>query len=425
MSRWLVAAAAVLCLAGYVFVYSTGRAWPPIRSDGFSYYVYLPSWFIYHDTTLAPVARDCCGGDFPAFTAIVRWPGTRRWVDAHPIGVAVMQAPFFLAAHALTRWTNLPPDGFSLYYQHAAGLAGTVWIVAGLWVLRGLLRRHFSEGVAAATLVTILLGTNLYHYATFDTSYSHPYSFFLIAALLDLTDRWHRDGERHPVLLGLAAGLIVLTRHTNALALIVFPLYGVADTCSPGGAWRRLVRDRTAIGRAAAVAALAIAPQLLLYYQATGRLLVSSYGSLGFDFGSPHVFGVLFSVQKGVFFWSPILLLAVAGIFAARGSARAFALPCLLFLALDTYLIASWWDWQFGASYGHRGFVDCLPMLSIGLAVVYSRAAGRRRTMYVTAALACAAVALSVVQMLQYWNGVVPFSDTTWDQYRHIFLRLR
>ncbi len=90
-------AAALLCAAAYVFVYGTGRANPPIRSDGYSYYVYLPAWFIYGDPSLTAVARDCCGGEFPAFTAIIRWPGTRRWVNAHPIGVAILQAPFFLA----------------------------------------------------------------------------------------------------------------------------------------------------------------------------------------------------------------------------------------------------------------------------------------------------------------------------------------
>ncbi len=79
MSKWIVAWAAVLCFAGYVFVYASGRADAPIRSDGFSYYVYLPSWFIFHDPSLAATARDCCGGDFPAYTAIIRWPGTRRW----------------------------------------------------------------------------------------------------------------------------------------------------------------------------------------------------------------------------------------------------------------------------------------------------------------------------------------------------------
>src|SRR5206468_11539646 len=99
-STWTLRAAAALCLAGYVFVYAGGRAGNPIRSDGFSYYVYLPSWFLFHDTTLSAVARDCCGGVFPAYTAIIRWPGTRRWVNAHPIGDEITQAPLFAVAHA-------------------------------------------------------------------------------------------------------------------------------------------------------------------------------------------------------------------------------------------------------------------------------------------------------------------------------------
>src|SRR5688572_5994142 len=127
MSKRAVIAAALICAAAYVFIYATGRANPPVRSDGYSYYVYLPAWFIYGDSSLASVARDCCGGEFPAFTAIIRWPGTRRWVNAHPIGVAVMQTPFFLAGHALTKWSNLSPDGFTLYYQHAAGISGVFW----------------------------------------------------------------------------------------------------------------------------------------------------------------------------------------------------------------------------------------------------------------------------------------------------------
>ena len=208
----------LLCLTGYVFVYSTGRASEPIRSDGFSYYVYLPSWWLFHDPTLAAVARDCCGGTYPDFTAIIRWPGTRRWVNAHPIGVALMQAPFFLVADALSWWTNLSRDGFTLYYQHAVGIAGLAWTMAGLWVLAGVLARHFSRGVTTATLVALLFGTNLYHYATYDSFYSHSSSFFLVAALIDLTERWHGSPtRRRTLLLGAVAGLIVLVRHTNIL----------------------------------------------------------------------------------------------------------------------------------------------------------------------------------------------------------------
>jgi hypothetical protein len=426
-------AAAILCVAGYVFVYATGRANPPVRSDGFSYYVYLPSWFIYGDSTLGAVARDCCGGEFEPFTAIIRWPETRRWVNAHPIGVAILQAPFFLIGHGLTKWSNLSPDGFTFYYQHAAGLSGTWWTLAGLFVLRLLLRRRFSDGVTAATLGALLLGTGLYHYATFDSSYSHAYSFFLLAAFLYLTDCWYDDrahARSDPrvftsILLGLVAGLIVLTRHTNALFLLVFPLYGVTDGASLRAAAGRLSLRWPEVAIMVLVGTMVIAPQLAIYYQATGRLFVSSYGELSFHFLSPHLWGVLFSVQKGLFFWSPLLLGAVAGFVVSDRKKLPFLTGTVVVMMLNTYLIASWWDWQFGASYGHRGFIDVLPLLAFGLAAFFewSAAGVTRRTAVIL--LTTAAVALSVFQMLQYWNGVLPMSDLTWDQYRAIFLRLR
>lgn len=438
MSKLVIAAAAALGLAAYVFVYATGLADRPIRSDGVSYYVYLPSWFIFHDTTLRELARDCCGGEFPEYTAIIRWPGTRRWVNAHPIGVAILQAPFFIAAHLLTRWSNLSPDGFSFYYQHGAGLAGLFWMIAGLMVLRTLLRRQFSDRVAAATLFGITFATNLFHYGTYDSSYSHVYSFFLFASFMLLTDDWYRRPTRStPILLGLVAGLIVLTRHTNALFLIVFPLYGMsgvaqafrpAATATGDGLRARvsqLAARRGDLALIAAAAFVTVLPQLAIYYQATGHFLISSYGSLGFNFTAPALYGVLFSVQKGVFFWSPLLLVAAAGLPLTRGPARALALPGALFLIVNTYIVASWWDWQFGASYGHRGFVDALPVFALGLATLFDRAAFSVRARWIGGCALSLAAALSMFQMYQYWSGVMPMSDTTWEQYRAAFLRLR
>ena len=410
--KLFLAAAASACVAAYIWVYATGLAPTPIRADGFTYYVYLPSWFLYHDATLASVADDCCGGEFPD-AAIIRWPGTRRWVNAHPIGVAVMQAPFFAIAHALTRWSNLTADGFTMYYQHAAGLAGLVWSMAGLWILGIFLRRHFSVGVAIATLATILFGTNLFHYSTFDSTYSHAFSFFLFAAFLALADRWEQDNRlRTTALAGVTAALIVLVRHPNVLLLVCFAPWFLRD-----------VQRAAAMG---AVFLLAIAPQLAIYYQATGRPIVSSYGELGFDFASPRLFGVLFSPQKGLFFWSPLLLLACAGfVLLARsgGAARRFVVPCVAFLVIDTYVIASWWDWQFGGSFGHRGFADTLPLFALGLAAFYQWTRARRARYYSAAVVVCLAVALNLFQSAQYWNHLLPISDITWEQYRAAFLR--
>lgn len=398
---WL---AAGVCLAAYVFVFATGRAGPPIRSDGFSYYVYLPSWLLYRDASLQKVADDCCGGEFPAFTSIVRWPGTNRWVNAHPVGVAVLMAPFFVAAHLLTRWTSLSPDGFTLYYQHAAGLAGLFYTVAGLWLLRRLLDRHFTAGPVAATLFAVLFGTSLLHYATHDSTWSHAFSFFLCAALLERLDAWQED-RSDPVTIGLIAGLMILVRHPDAIVPIAFvPVR---------------VRSNAARLTVALVAMLVVLPQLAIYWRATGRPIVSSYGSLGFTFLSPHLFGVLLGVRKGLFFWAPVLLAGIAGAAWIPASLRWLRTPAAIVLVIQTYLIASWWDWQFGASFGHRGFVDLYPVFAAGLAAFFQRVAVMRAPLRaawsIAAGLLCA---LALYEMTLYWNGVLPQSDTTWAQYR-------
>jgi len=325
-----------------------------------------------------------------------------------------MIAPFFAVAHALTRWTNLPPDGFSLYYQHAAGLAGLAYGLVGLWFLRRLLRRHFSETIADVSIVSMLAGTSLYHYMTFDSAWSHAFSFALCAALLERLDAWSADTPpADAVFIGAIAGVMILVRHTNA---IVPALLGAAL------AWHDR-SFRRALPTAIATAAICVLPQLVVYYRASGHWIISSYGSLGFTWTAPHIAGVLVSPAKGLFFWAPLLVAAVAGLAWLPPALRRWRAPIAAILVVDTYVIASWWDWQFGASYGHRGFVDVYPLLAPGLAATCTRAARRPSIRAAAAIVVVLLCALSLFQMLQYWYGVMPMSDTTWTQYRAAFLK--
>jgi hypothetical protein len=337
-------------------------------------------------------------------------------MNPHPIGVALLTMPFFIAARVLTWWSNLPPDGFSLYYQHAAGLAGVAAFLAGVAIVHRVLSRHFSPGVTIATLVTVIFGTNLFHYGVFESTFSHAFSFCLIAALVDLTDRWFVVAN-WPTSLGLAvvSALIVLTRHPNAIFLLIVPL---ADP-------RRFWAERRRVLEMAAIGAIGLAPQLLIYRVATGRWLVSAYSEVGsFSFASPHLWGVLFSVQKGLFFWSPVLLLAIAGFLLPGEWERRFRLPAAIIFVTQTYLIASWSDWQFGASFGHRGFTDGLALAAIFIAAFFHWLSKRPEAIRRGAGVAVAGlVVLSTAQMIQYWLRILPLANTTWDQYRSLFLR--
>ena len=425
--RWFPAFVIGLGLAAELCIYHFQWADAPIRSDGVSYYVYLPSVVLHGSPRLGAIANHIYGGHFPWWTGILEWPNTSWWLNPHPIGVALLMLPFFLVAHLLTLWSNLPPDGFSRYYQMAAAVSGLVYGALGLALLQRQLARAFSDGVVLATLVSIAFGTNLFHYLTFDASYSHAYSFFLASALVWLTATWHDQPTRSlAAQLGLVAGLLVLVRHTNGLLWLIPLLYGVGSSVTVR---QRLTLLRERIGDVltfAAVAGLCLLPQLLLYRSISGSWLIFGAYQLysqTFDFSRPDLLGVLFSVQKGLFFWSPLLLAGLAGFVVMPPALRNFRLGSLLVLVALTYLIASWF--HFGGSYGHRGFTDVLPLLALPLASIYGWLAHRPLAVCsAAAAVSAAAVFLSVFQMLQYWLGVIPFNDTTWEQYRNAFLRL-
>jgi hypothetical protein len=427
-ARHFVAAAAVAAAVAYTALYGHIHGLPHFQSDGYSYYVYLPSVFIYHDVTLEKLANDWYGGPYPAFTGILRWPTSDRLLNLHPIGTAILMAPFFLVADRLTVWSNLPRDGFSLYYQHGAALAGIAYFLLGLALLRRMLRRQFSDGVVLATLICITWGTNLFHYAVFDGTFSHAYAFFLVCVWLRLVERWwDRPTAVCSLAIGAVAALNVLVRHTNAIFALVLPLYGIVHWSDLAGRALAL-RDRwRQLALAALAGSVVVAPQLALYKWITGEWFVNAYVThgMGFTFLSPHLMDVLFSTQKGLFFWSPILLLSVPGVFLAKGQARAFVWPAIVVFALQAWLIASWVEWQFGSSYGHRGFTDGFALAAPFIASTFAWAASHRKAVPLFAAATAAAVVLSVAQMIQYWIGVLPEANTTWAQYQDLFLRFR
>ena len=87
-------------------IYGLGLNGPPIRSDGFGYYSYLPSFFIYNDISMEWLANTDLKSlaDYPSslgWTGISRYGNTGKYLDKYGIGVAILQAPFFLVSNVL------------------------------------------------------------------------------------------------------------------------------------------------------------------------------------------------------------------------------------------------------------------------------------------------------------------------------------
>ena len=108
-----------------------------------------------------------------------------------------------------------------------------------------MLRRQFGDGVVLATLICLTWGTNLFHYAVFDGTFSHAYAFFLVCAWMWLVEAWwerptlwrsvgHRRRGR---------AQLILVRHTNAIFVLLLPLYGIVSWRDVTGARARAARS--------------------------------------------------------------------------------------------------------------------------------------------------------------------------------------
>jgi hypothetical protein len=387
---------------------------PPLRSDALGYYAYLPAALLDHDLTMQ-TRMQLLGEPVPGTYHV---PETGQLLNKYPIGVALLTLPFFVVGHVLSIVFGQPLDGHAPLYQMVAGLAGPVYAVLGLVLLERLLRREVPHWIALVTLVCILPGTNLYNYATLDASYSHAFSFFLITLLLYLVPLWYeRPTLARTCGLALVCGLIVLVRNTNGIAWLFVPLYGVTTWAAAGERLRWLWHRRGRVLLAAGLVLLLLLPQLFYWHAMSGRWLLNAYGSEGLHYWrKPQIWGVLFGIQRGLFVWSPVLLLSLPGLWLMLQRRHPLIVPLLLVLLLVLYITASWHDQSYGAAYGPRVLVDWLALLALPLALWLASLRGRVLR-GAALALCCLLVMLSVGQTYKYWQGIVDEYNPTWAEY--------
>ncbi len=411
-----VSAVLFLGLAALSLIYSLRLNYPPIRSDGFGYYVYLPGFLIFRDPGLTSVGLWRFHGPFPAWTGVLPWQDSGQYLIKYTMGEAVLIMPFFGLACVVANFGDIKVDGFRWPFQYAAAFAGLFYMVAGLRLLWGALERHFNRQTILPVLLALTFGTDLFHYGTYDALFSHVFSFFLFCAFLNLVEGIYGGGSwRHCLGAGVVAGLILLTRPTNGLWLLFGVFYGVTSARALGRRLRALPHRLGALACVVLPAAAVASLQLFYWKAITGSFVIYSYGEERFSFDAPDFVGLLFSVDRGLFFWSPVLLAAVPGFLLLRRSAKTLVLPLLVFLPLNVYLQSCWGQWGHDQSgFGQRAFVDSLPAFAIGLCALYDRLRPRAvRAAFVGFGLAC--VLLSTWLMLKYWCGSVSFNNETWE----------
>jgi len=109
---------------------------PPIRSDGWGYYLHLPAAFVYGDLHLSFLKA----GDLPPDLARHRFasgnwqglsPTETGYRDKYALGPAVLQLPFFLGALVYAKWTLPSVSGFEIPFQVANVLSAAFYFALG------------------------------------------------------------------------------------------------------------------------------------------------------------------------------------------------------------------------------------------------------------------------------------------------------
>lgn len=316
-------------------------------ADKAGYNVYLPSLFIYDfDATKFPKQTDIkTGSGFTLDSA------SGKVITKYPYGVALLESPFWLIAHALSE----TKDGYSSYYQKSIDFAGSFYLTLGLLFLCITINRYRSMSISIMLSALIALSTGIFYYGIFETGMSHIYSFCCFAIILYLSLNQEKT-TTHFLLLGAASALYVVIRPLNSLFLIPILLFILmSEKISLRDALIKLLTLKTTLYLLLIVSVI-IAPQLLYYHYAFGSFIADSYQNEPFFFPSlTRITELLFSPHNGLFIYYPILLMMLLYIIFHKNKYNKLS----LFLMVSYVLIyASWWSLSLGCSFGHRAIND-------------------------------------------------------------------
>ena len=336
--------------------------------DALGYYLYLPSTFIYDDVKELKWFPEkdsiyqMSGGHFYQGIQLENGNYTFKYLS----GVAIMETPFFFIGHQIAKWENEPQDGFSWPYQYAILFGAIFWFFIGLMILRKVLLVYFNEWVTAITLLLLCVTSNLIQYVSVDGAMSHSFIFPLYAAVLWYTIKWHKEPKlKYAILIGIISGIAVISRPTELIIMFIPLLWKFEPTNVTETKWQFLKRNKSQLLTVIGGGILGILPQLLYWKYTTGSFI--------FDVGSKWYFlnpwwRVLFGPEKGWFLYTPVAILMVAGFFFMKD--RPFKRSVLIFCLLNIWIIISWSDWKYGASYSTRALTHSYPVFAMALACI-------------------------------------------------------
>lgn len=395
-----------------------------VDGDGSGYYAYLTAIFIHKSTDFTPVLETERKRHSLDYMAHYFHQVNDVMINKFYLGTALMMLPFFLMAMLFSWITGMPLDGYNIIFQYGVALAGATWLAIGLLASKRLLLLFkIPKPSAVIALIAIALGTNLFHYAYLQPSHSHVYSFAAVALFLLYTRLFFlRLRSRYYLLAAFFYGLVVLIRPSNGILLLAIPIVAGSGELFLSGL-RFLGAKPRILVRGLLLSIAVVGLQLAYNIHLTGRIFLWTYQNEGFNFGQPALLQFLFGFRKGLFIYSPMIFLSLAGVIVWWKQSQWAAGGFLIFSLILVFILSSWWNWFYGDSFGMRPMVDFYALFAIPLGMLTNYAIQNRLTKIGLFTLLAALIGLNLFQTWQYHAGIIHPDSMNLKKYKYAFLR--
>lgn len=288
---------------------------------------------------------------------------TQKLPAKYPIGTAVFLIPPYILIHSVLLMlqqmgVGIVADGYSLIYQAFAAVGSLLYAFLGILLIYELGKKIFEPKIAFLGTIFIWLATPLVYYMTMEPLNSQPLSFFCVSAFIYL---WFKTREKrkiyHWILMGIIGGLMTLVRYQDSLFILI-PLID------------NLKKVQTILPKLLLLlfAGLIITVQVGINNYLYGSPFRTGEGNAGFPYLlSPKIFYTLFSFERGLFVWAPILSFAGIGLYRFIKKFGFVGSLLLIFFLLQVYVVSSWADPTQGDSFGNRILINSNAIFALGL----------------------------------------------------------
>ncbi|MBI3365757.1 MAG: phospholipid carrier-dependent glycosyltransferase [Ignavibacteriae bacterium] len=294
-----------------------------------------------------------------------------RFYIWYEVGQSLITVPLYWIAAGVSQIVHVPPTFQTLFLKAVVGAFNAV-IGALIAVLMFAFGRKLGYTGRTSLMLTLALCVSSFAFPYFKSFLREPLLMLCLSGASYFLLCWREEPESStwPLLIGVCAGLGILTKITFALNVALFLLYIVV--VARKRMWRGFAKSIVSFAFPVTLAAVII---LLYNYLRFGNAFDLGYKG-GTAFSTPlyvGLFGLLLSSGKGLIFYAPIV---VVGFVSFRELYRRFSPEVLLWMAIigvNVLLHAKYIAWAGDGSWGPRYLVPILALVILPAGEVLER----------------------------------------------------